>query len=130
MFSINREIISTKKAPVAIGPYSQAIKFNNLIFVSGQIAINPDSNTLINGDITIQTKQVIENLKAILESAESSLQKVLKVTIFITNMKDFDRVNEVYSEYFNTTLPARACVEVTNLPKGAKVEMEAIAYGD
>ncbi|MGD9552050.1 MAG: Rid family detoxifying hydrolase, partial [Candidatus Caldatribacteriota bacterium] len=112
---MNRKIINTKAAPAAIGPYSQAIKFNNLIFVSGQIAINPDSNTLINGDITIQTKQVIENLKAILESAESSLQKVLKVTIFITNMKDFDRVNEVYSEYFNTTLPARACVEVTNL---------------
>jgi len=130
VFPINRKIINTKAAPAAIGPYSQAIKFNNLIFVSGQIALNPDSNTLINGDITIQTKQVIENLKAILESAESSLQKVLKVTIFITNMKDFDRVNEVYSEYFDMTLPARACVEVANLPKGAKVEMEAIAYGD
>jgi len=128
VFSINREIISTKKAPVAIGPYSQAIKFNNLIFVSGQIAINPDSNTLINGDITIQTKQVIENLKIILEEAGSSLEKVLKVSIFITNMKDFGQMNQIYLEYFSTSLPARSCVEVGNLPKGAKIEMEAIAY--
>ncbi len=127
MFSINREIINTKKAPAAIGPYSQATKFNSLIFVSGQIAIEPVDNKFLDGDITTQTKQVIENLKAILEDAGSSLGKILKVTIFITNMKDFDRVNQVYSEYFGISLPARACVEVGNLPKGAKIEMEAIA---
>ena len=128
MFKINREIISTKAAPSAIGPYSQAIKYQDLVFLSGQIAINPESNEFVNGDIVTQTKQVIENIKAVLESAGSSLQKVLKVTIFIVDMKDFNSVNTVYAEYFNDSLPARSCVEVSNLPKGAKVEMEAIAY--
>lgn len=127
MFTIDRKIIKTITAPSAIGPYSQAIKYGNLIFVSGQIAINPSTNEFVKGNIDNQTKQVIENIKAILESAGSSLQKVLKVTIFITDMKDFDSINAVYSEYFNSSLPARACVEVSNLPKGAKVEMEAIA---
>ncbi|HNR65054.1 MAG TPA: RidA family protein [Atribacterota bacterium] len=124
---MDRKIIKTMTAPSAIGPYSQAIKYGNLIFVSGQIAINPSTNEFVNGNIESQTKMVIENIKAILESAGSSLQKVLKVTIFITDMKDFDSINAVYSEYFNSSLPARACVEVSNLPKGAKVEMEAIA---
>lgn len=128
MFKINRETISTKTAPSAIGPYSQAIKYQDLVFLSGQIAINPESNEFVNGDIVTQTKQVIENIKAVLESAGSSLQKVLKVTIFIVDMKDFNSVNTVYAEYFNDSLPARSCVEVSNLPKGAKVEMEAIAY--
>jgi len=127
MIQINREIINTKKAPAAIGPYSQATKFNNLVFISGQIAINPETNEFLDDDITIQTKQVIENIKSILEAAGSSLERVLKVTIFITDMKDFGQVNEVYAEYFGTSLPARACVEVSNLPKGAKIEMEAIA---
>ena len=130
MFEINRKIINTKAAPSAIGPYSQAIKFNNLIFVSGQIAINPDSNEFVNGNIASQTIQVIENIKAILESAGSSLEKILKVTIYITDMKDFNSINIVYSEYFNSSLPARACIEVSNLPRGAKVEMDAIASVD
>lgn len=127
MFRINRLIISTKTAPSAIGPYSQAIKFENLIFVSGQIALNPANNEFVNGNISTQTKQVIENIKAILENAGSSLQKVLKVTIFITDIQDFNNINTVYAEYFNDSLPARVCVEVSNLPKGAKIEMEAIA---
>lgn len=127
MLTIDRKIIKTITAPSAIGPYSQAIKYGNLIFVSGQIAINPSTNEFINGDINGQTKQVIENIKAILESSGSSLQQVLKVTIFITDMKDFDSINTVYSEYFSSSLPARACVEVSSLPKGAKVEIEAIA---
>ncbi len=127
MFKVNRKIINTKTAPSAIGPYSQAIKFDNLIFVSGQIAIDPVVNEFINGDIAKQTKQVIENIRAILESVESSLQKILKMTIYITDMKDFDCVNMVYSEYFSSILPARVCVEVSNLPKGAKIEIEAIA---
>lgn len=124
---MDRTIIKTKKAPAAIGPYSQATKFNNLVFVSGQIAINPDNNEFLNKNVTVQTRQVIENLKAILEEAGSSLGKVLKLTIFITDINDFDPVNQVYSEYFGTSLPARACVEVSNLPKGAKVEIEAIS---
>jgi 2-iminobutanoate/2-iminopropanoate deaminase len=124
---INKEIINTKKAPAAIGPYSQATKFNNLVFISGQVAINPEINEFLDDDISIQTKQVIENIKSILESASSSLDKVLKVSIFITDIKDFDQVNEIYSEYFGTILPARSCVEVGNLPKGAKIEIEAIA---
>ena len=127
MFKINREIISTKAAPSAIGPYSQAIKYQDLVFLSGQIAINPENNEFINGDIAAQTKQVIENIKAVLESAGSSLQKVLKVTIFVVDMKDFNSVNAIYAEYFNDSLPARACVEVSNLPMGAKIEIEAIA---
>ena len=130
MFTISKEIINTRKAPAAIGPYSQAIKFNNLVFISGQIAIHPKENMLVNGDIEIQTRQVIENIKAILEDIGSSLEKVLKVTIFITDMKDFDQINRVYSEYFGISLPARACVEVSNLPKGAKIEIEAIASVD
>jgi 2-iminobutanoate/2-iminopropanoate deaminase len=127
VIQINREIINTKKAPEAIGPYSQATKYNNLVFISGQIAINPESNEFLDDDITIQTKQVIENIKSILESASSSLDKVLKVSIFIADIKDFDQVNKVYERYFGASLPARACVEVSNLPKGAKIEMEAIA---
>jgi 2-iminobutanoate/2-iminopropanoate deaminase len=128
VFAINREIINTKKAPQAIGPYSQAIKFNNIIFVSGQIAINPENNQFLDGDITIQTKRVIDNIKAILEDAGSSLEKVLKVTVFIRDIRDFDQVNEVYAKYFGTSLPARAFIEVGNLPKSAKIEMEAIAF--
>lgn len=124
---MDREIINTVKAPAAIGPYSQATKYNNLVFISGQIAIQPDGTKLLSNDIGIQTKQVIENLKSILEDAGSSLDKVLKVSIFLTDMKDFDRVNQVYAEYFGTSLPARACVEVGNLPKGARIEMEAIS---
>jgi len=128
VLAIKKEIINTKKAPAAIGPYSQGTSFNNLVFVSGQIAINSRNNEFLDKDITIQTKQVIENLKAILEDAGSSLKKVLKVSIFIVEIQDFDKVNQVYSEYFGTSLPARACVEVSNLPKGAKIEMEAIAF--
>ena len=127
MFKINREIINTKSAPSAIGPYSQAIKFDNLVFVSGQIAISPDNNEFIDGDIVAQTRQVIENIKAILESTGSSLQNVLKATIYIIDMKDFNSINSVYSEYFSDSLPARACVEVSKLPRGAKVEIEVIA---
>lgn len=99
-----------------------------MIFLSGQIAINPESNEFVNGDIATQTKQVIENIKAVLESAGSSLQKVLKVTIFVVDIKDFNSINTIYSEYFNDNFPARSCVEVSNLPKAAKVEMEAVAY--
>jgi 2-iminobutanoate/2-iminopropanoate deaminase len=118
--------ISTTKAPQAIGPYSQAIISGDLIFVSGQIPINPDTGVISATDITTQTEQVIKNIRAILEEAGSSLSKVVKTTCYITNMLDFRAFNEVYGEYF-TEKPARACVEVSKLPKNSLVEIEVIA---
>lgn len=111
---------------MAIGPYSQAIKSGNLLFLSGQIPINPETNEFINGDIEIQTEQVLKNIKAILEAGGSSLEEVVKVTIYLQDIKDFVLVNEIYSKYFGNSLPARACVEVQNLPKNAKIEIETI----
>ena len=124
---MKKEIIKTQKAPLAIGPYSQAIKAGNLLFISGQISIEPKTNEFIDGDIETQTKQVLKNIKAILEAGNSSLEDVVKVTIYLQDMENFALVNNVYSEYFERSLPARACVEVSNLPKNAKVEIEAIA---
>jgi len=123
---IKKEIIKTQKAPSAIGPYSQAIRAENLLFLSGQISINPETNEFIDGNIEIQTEQVLKNIKAILEAGNSSLEDVLKVTIYLQNIKDFVLVNEIYSKYFGNSLPARACVEVQNLPKNAKIEIDAI----
>jgi len=111
---------------LAIGPYSQAIKSGNLLFLSGQIPINSENNEFINGDIEIQTEQVLKNIKAILEAGGSSLEEVVKVTIYLQDIKDFVLVNKIYSKYFGNSLPARACVEVSNLPKNAKLEIDAI----
>jgi len=111
---------------LAIGPYSQAIKSENLMFLSGQISINPKTNEFIDGDIEIQTEQVLKNIKAILEAGGSSLEGVVKVTIYLQDIKDFALVNKVYSKYFEDSLPARACIEVSNLPKNAKIEIETI----
>lgn len=111
---------------MAIGPYSQAIRAGNLLYVSGQISINPENNEFINGDIEIQTEQVLKNIKAILEAGGSSLEDVVKITIYLKDMADFPLVNRIYSKYFGNSLPARACVEVSNLPKNAKIEIEAI----
>jgi len=124
---IKKEIIKTKKAPSAIGPYSQAIRVENLLFLSGQISINPETNEFIDGDIEIQTEQILKNIKAILEAGSSSLENVVKVTIYLQDMKDFNLVNKIYSKYFEDSLPARATVEVSNLPKNAKLEIDAIA---
>lgn len=120
------KITQTDKAPKAIGPYSQAIVTGGLIFTSGQIPINPASGNIEAEDITGQTKQVIENLLAVLEESGSSLQKVVKTTCFLKNINDFATFNDVYAQYF-TGKPARSCVEVSNLPKGALVEIEVIA---
>ncbi|MBP6497484.1 MAG: RidA family protein [Campylobacteraceae bacterium] len=120
------KIISTCKAPQAIGPYSQAISFENLIFTSGQIALKPNGEFL-EGDVVEQTHQVLKNLSAVLEEAGSSLQKVLKTTIFLANMEDFTKVNEVYGEYFKDHKPSRSTVGVKCLPRNALVEIEAIA---
>lgn len=118
--------ISTTKAPKAVGPYSQAIVCNDLLYTSGQIPLNADGN-LIKGDIKEQTKQVMQNLQAILEEANSSFGKVIKTTIFLRDIEDFSKVNEVYSSYFDEILPARSTIEVSNLPLNAMVEIELIA---
>ena len=122
-----KKIIKTDKAPLAIGPYSQAVVINGLIYTSGIIPINPQDNTLVTGNIEQQTYQVMDNLKALLESTGSSLQNVIKTTLFIKNMNDFAIINEIYSKYFISDYPARSCVEVARLPKDVSIEIEAIA---
>lgn len=119
-------IISTDNAPAAIGPYSQAVKVNNVVYTSGQIGINPATGSIEGSTIVEQTEQVISNLKAVLSEAGTSLENVVKTTCFIKNMDDFATFNEVYEKYF-TGKPARSCVEVSCLPKGALIEIEAIA---
>jgi len=122
-----REIISTKDAPQAIGPYSQAIKANGFIFTSGQIAIDPASQQVITGDVAAQTDRVLRNLSEILEAAGSGLGKVVRATVFLKNMSDFAAMNAVYGKYFSTTPPARSTVEVARLPKDVLVEIDVIA---
>jgi 2-iminobutanoate/2-iminopropanoate deaminase len=121
-----KEIIRTANAPAAIGPYSQAIGTSNLIFVSGQIPFTPGGERVEEG-IKAETVQVLENLKAVLKEAEVTLEHVVKATVYLKNMADFSDFNEVYGEYFFEEPPARACVEVSALPKGVNVEIEAIA---
>ena len=121
------EIINSKEAPAAIGPYSQAIKANGFVFVSGQIPMDPKTKEIVKGDVMDQTRQSIENIIAILKEAGLDLNDVVKTTVFIKDMNEFDKVNEVYGSYFNENKPARACVEVARLPKDVKVEIEAIA---
>ncbi|MFW6131285.1 MAG: RidA family protein [Candidatus Aminicenantaceae bacterium] len=119
--------VKTKNAPEAIGPYSQAIRSNGFVFASGQIAIDPSTGELNQGKIEEQTKQVLSNLKAVLEAAESSLDKVVKCTVFLKDMNDYASMNKVYGQFFNSPYPARAAVQVARLPKDVKVEIEAIA---
>lgn len=121
-----KEIISTDKAPAAIGPYSQAVKAGNFMFISGQIPIDPSTGNVIDGDIKAQTKQCLKNLEAICQSAGLTLDNVVKTTIFITDMSKFPEVNEVYGSFFKENPPARACVEVSALPKDVQVEIEAV----
>mgnify|MGYP003468617413 CR=1 FL=1 len=123
---MKKEIISTTKAPAAIGPYSQGMKIGDLVFTSGQLPINTETGEMPS-DVKEATKQSLENVKAVLESAGSSLDKVIKVTVFIKDMNDFAAVNEVYGTYFVENPPARSCVEVARLPKDAAIEIEAIA---
>lgn len=121
------ERISANKAPSAIGPYSQAITTGNLIFTSGQIPIDPQTGVIVASDIERQTRQVLENLKNILEASGSSLSRVIKTTVFIREMNDFQSINAVYAGYFSEPFPARSCVEVARLPKDALIEIEAVA---
>lgn len=113
---MNKEIISTKKAPSAIGPYSQGMIVGDLVFTSGQIPLNPESGELVT-EISKATVQVMANLSAVLEAAGSSLEKVIKTTIFLQDLNDFEKVNEIYGDYFKDNLPARSCVQVAKLPK-------------
>ena len=122
-----RESISTPNAPAAIGPYAQAVKAGGFLFVSGQIPLDPATGELVQDGIQAETHQVLNNLKAILEAGGSSLEKVVKTTVFIADMDQFGTINEIYAEYFQTDPPARACVEVARLPKDVQVEIEAVA---
>lgn len=123
-----KEIITTEKAPAAIGPYSQAVKYGNLIFTSGALGIDPATGSFAEGGIQAQTRQCLENLKAILEASGSGLGNVLKATVFIKDMNDFPKVNEIYGQYFTEKQPGRSCVEVARLPKDGLVEIEVIAF--
>lgn len=122
-----RSIISTKDAPQAIGPYSQAIKANGFIFTSGQVAIDPATQQVVTGDISAQTDRVLRNLSEILEAAGSGLGKVVRATVFLKNMNDFTAMNAVYGKYFSSAPPARSTVEVARLPKDVLVEIDVIA---
>jgi 2-iminobutanoate/2-iminopropanoate deaminase len=122
-----REIISTKDAPQAIGPYSQAIKANGFVFVSGQIAIDPSTQQVVAGDVAAQTDRVLRNLSEILEAAGSGLGKVVRSGVFLKNMNDFAAMNQVYGKYFSSAPPARSTVEVARLPKDVLVEIDVIA---
>jgi len=122
-----RDVIATKEGPQAIGPYSQAIRVNGLVFVSGQVAIDPANQQFIAGDVAAQTDRAMRNLAGILKAAGSSLEKVVRATVFLKNMNDFAAMNEVYGKYFSSAPPARSTVEVARLPKDALVEIDVIA---
>ena len=124
----DKQIISTDKAPAAIGPYSQAVKVGGLLFMSGQIPVNPSNGAIVSEDIQEQAKQSLENLKAVITAAGGSLSDIVKTTIFAVDINDFQAVNKIYAGYFDNTPPARSFVAVKELPKGAKIEIEAIAY--
>ena len=118
------QVIHTENAPAAIGPYSQAVKAGNLLFVSGQVPFVPETMEIVEGDVKAQTAQSLKNLQAILKEAGADFSNVVKTTVFIKDMNEFAQINEVYAEYFGENKPARACVEVARLPKDVKVEIE------
>ncbi len=124
---MDKKIISTNNAPAAIGPYSQGIIASNMVFTSGQMPVNPKTGELVVGDIKAETRQCLENIKAILEAAGTGMDNVVKCTVFIRDMNQFGLINEIYAEYFLNDKPARSCVEVARLPKDIHVEIEAIA---
>lgn len=122
-----KKIIHTEKAPAAIGPYSQAVAIGGFLFTSGQIALDPETGVLVDGDIKAQTERVLKNLSAVLEEAGCTAKNVVKTTVFLSDMNDFAAMNEVYGTFFKENPPARSAVEVSKLPKNAKVEIEAVA---
>ncbi len=125
---MTKQIIATEKAPKAIGPYSQAVRAGDLIFCSGQIPMDPDTGELVAGDIGAQTERVLKNLRAVMMAAGAGLDRVVKCTVFLANMDDFAGMNEVYGSFFREDAPARAAVEVSRLPRGVGVEIEAVAF--
>ena len=124
---MNREPVQTDNAPKAIGPYEQAIKANGFIYTAGQIPIDPKTGNFVEGGIASQTRQVLENLKAVLEAGESSLDRVVKATVFLKNMADFAAMNDVYAQYLGSAKPARSTVAVAELPRGALIEIDLVA---
>lgn len=122
-----KEVIKTNRAPEPIGPYSQAIKFGDFLFLSGQIAINPETNEMLNGSIEEETQQVMNNIKEILNAAKYQMDDIIKTTIYLTDLNDFKKVNEIYGGYFKNTFPARETVQVAKLPKGARIEISVVA---
>ena len=128
----SKKVIKTSQAPDPVGPYNQAIKAGNFIYCSGQIAIDPTSNTIPHlGDIEKETSQVLNNLSAVLEAGDAKLDDVIKTTIYLTDLKNFQTVNKIYSKFFNTAIPpARACIEVSSLPKGVLIEIDCVAFLD
>jgi 2-iminobutanoate/2-iminopropanoate deaminase len=123
-----RDVISTQAAPAAIGPYSQAIRAGEFLFVSGQIPLDPVSGALVDGDVRAQSRRVLENLGAILQAAGASLAQVVKTTVYLADMGDFPAMNEVYAGFFPSAAPARATVQVSRLPRDVRVEIDAVAY--
>jgi len=124
---MKKRVVQTEKAPKAIGPYSQAIQAGDFLFLSGQVPLDPKTGELVKGDIRQQTEQVLENIKGVLESQKLGLEDVVKVTIFLKNIENFNQVNEVYGTYFPSSAPARSTVEVARLPRNAEIEIEAVA---
>jgi 2-iminobutanoate/2-iminopropanoate deaminase len=122
-----KEIITSNNAPAPIGPYSQAIRANGFVFVSGQIPLDPITGNIVQGGVVEQTHQALKNLRAVLEAAGSGLQQVVKTTIFLTNLDDFQKINQIYGEYLGEAKPARATVQVSRLPRESLIEIEAVA---
>ena len=125
---MEKKIIATSKAPAAIGPYSQAIRIGDFLYTSGQISLDPETMEMITGNIELETEKVLNNIEAILEADGLGLNNIIKTTVYLTDLSEFARMNQVYEKFFVEAKPARACVQVAALPKGAKVEIDAIAH--
>ena len=125
---MQKKFVNTTEAPVAIGPYSQAIRVGDFLYTSGQISLDPKTMEMITGNIELETEKVLQNIEAILSSEGLNFGHIIKTTVYLTDLSEFARMNQVYEKFFSNTKPARACVEVAALPKGAKVEIDAIAY--
>uniref|UniRef100_A0A7C5XH43 RidA family protein n=1 Tax=Ignisphaera aggregans TaxID=334771 RepID=A0A7C5XH43_9CREN len=123
-----KKVVFTDKAPKPIGPYSQAIYINGWLFISGQIPIDPKTNMVVEGDFKAQVRQVLENVKSVVESVGGTMENIVKVTVFLKDIKKFSEFNEIYSKYFSRDPPSRSVVEVSNLPKNVEIEIEAIAF--